>query len=95
MLGDNYWKPKREWPRTVDMTLVGRATWDPKAAAFTRFEAVALGTRVGRTTFNGRARSQNNTPQGLGFAITLAPSALRVAPTFINVYNADWVVHPD
>ena len=77
------------------MQLAGQATWDPNAKAFSRFEIVALGTRVGRTTFNGRARSQNDTPQGLGFAITLAPAKLRVAPTFINVYDADWVVHPD
>ena len=58
------------------------------------FELVALGTRRGRTAFNGRAREEAASMHRIGFALRLAPAEFRVAPTFVNVYDADWVTHP-
>ncbi len=94
LLGDNYWKPKREWPRVVGTTVVGVARFDIEANRFTLFDLVALGDRDGRTGFNGRARERSSHGAPIGFVFRLAPATLRVAPTFINLYNADWVRHP-
>lgn len=93
LMGENYWKPKREDAHSMSTTLSGEATFDRAAGVFTSFKMVALGTRTGRTIMNGRRNDVGSSP--LGFAFELAPPNLRVAPTFINVYNATWVVHPE
>jgi len=92
--GDNYWRPKREWPRWIHNRLHGRATFDVSTGRFTAFELIALGERQGRTTFNGRHREDADTTYRIGFLLQLAPEHWRIAPTFINVYDADWVIHP-
>lgn len=91
-LGDNYWKPHRTWPRGIDLTLKGTATWDAKAQRFTQFDVVAVGTRFGRTIHNGRGE-KGRAKSRIGMVIRLAPDLPRhrVAPTFINVYDAPWV----
>lgn len=93
LLGENYWKPKREDPHGMTTTLRGAATYDLGREAFVSFSMVALGMRSGRTIMNGRGSDDGTSP--VGFAFEVAPADLRVAPTFINVYNADWVVHPE
>ncbi|MCR9244867.1 MAG: hypothetical protein NXI31_07535 [bacterium] len=92
--GDNYWKPKREWPRWLSTSLIGHAVFDRRERRFTEFELVSLGTRFGRTQFNGRAREEPQSQHRIGFVLQLAPPEFRVAPTFINVYDTDWVRHP-
>src|SRR5439155_1402045 len=47
--------PATEQTRGFDAKLLGRATWDEKAARFTAFELVAAGSRWGATLYNGRA----------------------------------------
>ena len=42
---------------------------------------------------NGRARDA--APSVVGFHLGLAPQDARVAPTFLSVYDADWVHRPD
>lgn len=92
--GDNYWKPRRDWPRRVETDLLGSAVYDRAAGRFVSFELVALGWRKGRTGLNGRSREKGEEARRIGFLIRLAPEGWRVAPTFINVYDADWVVQP-
>lgn len=92
--GESYWRPKREWPRSLATGMRGHAIWDRTARRFVAFELVALGTRRGRTAFNGRAREEAASMHRIGFALRLAPAEFRVAPTFVNVYDADWVTHP-
>jgi hypothetical protein len=91
-LGDNYWKPNRTWPRRIETRVLGRATFDVRAGTFTTFEMVALGEREGRTIHNGCANDV--APSAIGFALQLAPPQPRIAPTFVNVYDADWVRDP-
>ena len=89
LLGDNLWKPKAELPHGIELDLVGRAIYDLEQRAFAELELVAVGTRWGRTEMNGR---RSDGPAGaIGFHLTLAGDAPAVAPTFIVVYNADWV----
>lgn len=92
--GDNYWKPKREWPRRMETEVKGRATYDTAQKRFVAFELIALGERQGRTTFNGRHREDRDATYRIGFLLRLAPANWRVAPTFINVYDVDWVAPP-
>jgi hypothetical protein len=97
LLGDNYWRPEREWPRRLATRLAGRATYDTGRASFVTFELVAIGERHGRTTFNGRHTEDGEDSEvnhRIGFLLRLAPIGWRVAPTFVNLYGAEWVVSP-
>jgi len=91
-LGDNLWKPAGEHPHGLDTRIHGRATVDRTRGRITSFELVAVGRRFGRTDNNARWRDP--APSRLAFHLTLAPDAPRVAPTFVAVYDADWIVPP-
>jgi hypothetical protein len=92
--GNNYWKPNREWPRSMSTRLFGLATFDRETRRFSKFELVAIGEGSGRTAFNGRRNSGPEETHRIGFALQLAPGRYRVAPTFINMYGAKWVLVP-
>jgi hypothetical protein len=82
----------QEIPRGIATTLAGRATFDLERGAFTAFEALAIGRRWGRSPLNGRGRDAS--PGTVGFHLALAPADLRIAPTFLSLYEADWVKKP-
>ena len=92
--GEDYWQPKRVWPRSLRTRIAGQARWNARQARFTSFELVAIGTRVGRTTFNGRAREEAGKEHRIGFLLRKAPRSYRVAPTFVNLYGARWIKMP-
>lgn len=92
--GDNYWKPKGEWPRSMQARVFGLATFDRDAGQFTHFELVAAAAGKGRTAFNGRRRLERDATLSIGFLLRLAPASYRVAPTFVNMYGTKWVVPP-
>ena len=92
--GDNYWKPSREWPRSMSTRVFGLATFDRDAKQFSQFELVAIGEGRGRTAFNGRRNAEPDATRRVGFLLQLAPRHYRVAPTFINMYGAKWVTPP-
>ena len=89
--GDNYWKPKQEFARRLNCQVSGKATFDRHANRFTSFELVAIGERQGRTTFNGRANEEPGSKHQIGFLLRIADVRYRVAPTFINMYDVQWV----
>jgi len=91
LLGDNLWKPKTEHAHGIRTRLAGRARLDLDEQTFESFELIALASRWGRTTFNGRGR--DDSPGLLGFSLSLAGEP-RIAPTFVAVYDGDWIVHP-
>ncbi|MFQ5749964.1 MAG: hypothetical protein ACE5H3_10985 [Planctomycetota bacterium] len=90
LMGRNDWTPEKEWPRGIKTALLGKAVFDLRRKAFTAFELVAKGVRWGRTQVNGR---RDSTPGPIGFYFNLAPDrpSDRVAPAFIDLYNAGWV----
>ncbi len=92
--GEDYWRSNKPWPRSVTALLRGRATWDARRRRFASFELVALAERTGRTTFNGRSREEEGDAPRIGFLFRLAPTELRVAPTFVNLYGARWIKMP-
>ena len=93
LLGECLWKPKREFPRGIETTLAGRATFDLDAHTFTVFEAIAFGRRFGRSNMNGRGKDA--TPSVVGFHFALARKGMRIAPAFLSTYDASWVRKPE
>lgn len=93
-LGDIHWKPQQHHAHGVSTRLLGRATYDLERGAFTEFELVAVGRRWGATQNNGRGKDAG--PALIGFVFSIAPrsDAHRVAPTFLDMYGVDWVIHP-
>lgn len=92
LLGDNLWLPTREWPHGIRVALVGEAEFDLAAGRFVGFELVGLGTRLGRTQFNGRSKGPETST--VGFHLALERSPRRIAPTFLALYGAAWVRLP-
>jgi len=94
LLGENDWTPNYELDHGISTNLLGYATYDLNLEKFTAFEIVSIGSRNGKTQNNGR---QNSPDSGyIGFYFTLAkdiPSE-RIAPAFVDVYNADWIAQP-
>lgn len=90
LLGDNSWKPTATHPHGIECELVGRAVWNESERRFESFELVAVGRRWGRTVMNGRG---GDASPGL-IAFHFEMSATVLAPTFIAVYDADWVEPP-
>ena len=93
LLGDNSWKPFREFPHRIETRLVGEARLDLAHARFVEFDLVAVGRYAGRTAHNAR---RGDDPEGLvAFHLGLADPERRVAPTFLSLYGVDWVDTPD
>ena len=95
LMGDNLWKPRAEkrYPHGIETKLMGRANVNVKTHEVTDFELLAVGRRWGKTIMNGRGK--NAEPGRLVFHFQLDRSGRRLAPTFIAVYDADWVRHPE
>ncbi len=94
LMGDNDWKPPREFPRSMATQLLGHASYDLGRGAFTAFDMIAVGCGQGYTQNNDRSRGpQEGT---IGFVFTLADDALAesVPPAFIDIYDAAWVARP-
>ena len=72
--------------------VIGSATFDRAKNRFTSFELLALGKRTGRTINHARGEAA---PSGIGFVCKLAPPNWRVAPTFLDTYDAAWTKRSD
>ncbi len=90
LLGDNSWKPSATHPHGIECELTGRAVWSAAERRFESFELVAVGRRWGRTVMNGRGRDASPGLVAFHFEIT----DMVLAPTFVAVYDADWIEAP-
>ncbi|MDG1048703.1 MAG: hypothetical protein P8M11_07985 [Planctomycetota bacterium] len=91
LLGEDNWTPRRRTPHGIECELLGTATLDLTARSFNSLDLVAVGTRWGRTTFNGRGKDLG--PSLVGFHLTLTDD--RLAPTFASLYGVDWIPRPE
>jgi len=91
-MGKTIWTPQKNPPHGVLTRVLGNAAYDSKRGAFVRFDLVAIGRRWGATENNGRRRDPK--PGAIGFVLSLSPPtpAGRVAPAFVDLYNAAWIV---
>ena len=85
------------WPRKYNIAAIiktGKATFDMKRNKFLKFEMVSIGKRYGKTEFN--SRNYNTDSSYVGFLFPLSGNRVidRVAPAFVDVYNADWIIKP-
>ena len=92
LMGPGMWKPNREVPHGLECVLAGSATFDLAAGRFTAFELIGVARRWGHTINNGRWRDP--APGRLGFQLQLDATGLGLAPTFVSVYDADWIEPP-
>ena len=94
LLGKNDWTPTYLLDHSMKTEMLGKATFDLSLNRFMEFEMVAIGKRYGKTQNNSR----NNSPDSsyIGFLFTLAESRAseKIAPAFVDIYNADWIVKP-
>jgi len=61
-------------PRGLDLRLLGYLTYDSVQGSFETFDVIAVGSRWGATTYNGR--SDDLGPAPVGFAFEIAGNAL-------------------
>ncbi|MFO0876170.1 MAG: hypothetical protein U0840_02265 [Gemmataceae bacterium] len=76
-----------EGTRSIDLRLLGRATFDPRTNRFTSFELFATGTRTGRQP---QSYIRDEAGRGeIGFAFILAgdSKADKVAPSYFGAYG--------
>jgi hypothetical protein len=85
-LGENDWKPKQTWPRSLTVSLLGSARFNLQSGRFEAFDLIGVGDWSGRTRFNGRGDTEGGR---IGFAFNLAPDTPteRVAPAFVDIYD--------
>ena len=77
-----------EQERGFATEILGFATWDLKNQRFTKFEAVAIGTRWGGTQFNGRAGDLDASPIGVALSLGSGDTSERTPPA--RVYKYGW-----
>ncbi len=93
-MGENDWKRFPNNPRTIQTELIGRATFDTEQQRFVEFEAAARGKSTGGVGLNGRRGA--DATGSIAYYLSLAPNTPRhrIAPAFIDVYDAPWVQAP-
>ena len=93
-MGENDWAPDYLLDHGMNTEILGSASYNLEQKKFTKFELVAIGKRYGKTEFNGRKNSPDSSYIGFFFSINQNRISERIAPAFIDIYNADWIVNP-
>ena len=95
LLGENDWTPTHLLDHSMKTNLLGEATYDLALEKFIEFEMVAIGHQFGKTQNNGRKHGTDSNYIGFLFKLSQDRTSDRIAPAFVDLYNADWIVHPD
>ena len=88
------WRPRKEVAHGARAVLQGSARFDLAAGRFVDFELVGRALRWGHTENNGRWRDPEPGWFGMVFRLAADRPDKRVAPTFLEFYEADWIVRP-
>ncbi|RTZ91166.1 MAG: hypothetical protein DSY92_05100, partial [Planctomycetota bacterium] len=96
-LGETDWRHFPSGTRGIDATLRGEATWNIEQRRFSAFRAAVHGKAWGGSGLNGRRGVTQEQPAAIGWYFELVDDDPRdrLAPAFIDVYNADWVIQPE
>ncbi len=94
LLGENDWTPTHELDHGIQTNLLGDATYNLELETFTDFEMVALGKWHGKTQNNGRHSGPRTGRIGTLYSLATDSPADRIAPAFVDLYNADWIIQP-
>ncbi len=94
LLGENDWTPKHPLDHGMTSEMLGTAVYDLSSDSFTEFEVVAIGKRYGRTENNSRRNAPDSSYVGFLFTLSGGGPSERIAPAFVDIYDADWIVSP-
>lgn len=94
LLGENIWTPTHDLDHEIETSVLGNAIYDIKNNKFIEFEMVALCDWRGKTQNNGRNFGPEDGRIGILYDMANDSHTNRIAPTFIDQYNATWVAQP-
>jgi len=95
LLGENDWTPTHLLNHSMTTNLLGEATYNLSLEKFIEFEIVAIGHRNGKTQNNGRRHGPDSNYIGFLFKLSQDRANDKIAPGFVDLYNADWIIHPN
>ena len=95
LLGENDWTPTHLLDHSMTTNLLGEATYNLSSEKFIEFEVVAIGHRNGKTQNNGRKYGPDSNYIGFLFKLSQDRASDKIAPAFVDLYNADWIIHPN
>jgi hypothetical protein len=93
-LGPNDWTHERPYPRGIATSVLGKAIYDLAKERFEEFDMVAIGQRWGHTQNNARRKQREKSGVGFVFTLTKPGASANIAPAFIDIYNAEWIIRP-
>ncbi|MFL3015107.1 MAG: hypothetical protein ACJZ2B_04835 [Candidatus Neomarinimicrobiota bacterium] len=95
LLGENIWTPAHDLDHEINTSVLGNATFDLRSNEFVKFELVAICEWRGKTENNGRKFGPERGRIGILYDMADNSHVNRIAPTFIDQYNATWIKQPD
>ena len=93
-MGENDWTPNHELNHSITTKLLGSASYNQVSNSFLEFEMIGIGERVGKTQNNGRKNSPEESHIGFLFELAGEKKSDKIAPAFVDLYNADWISRP-
>ena len=94
LLGENDWTPNHILDHSIETNILGSAVYNFTQEKFTDFELVIIGRWNGKTQNNGRKFGPNDGHIGIVYNIAGDTYTNKIAPAFIDLYNADWITQP-
>ena len=95
LLGENDWTPPHDLDHKIKTNLLGKASYDIKKESFLKFEILAIGHWFGKTENNGRKFGPDSGRIGILYNIADKSQSSRIAPAFVDLYNAEWIKKPN
>ncbi|MFL2983653.1 MAG: hypothetical protein ACJZ12_04605 [Candidatus Neomarinimicrobiota bacterium] len=94
-LGKNDWTPTHDLNHSISTNILGKAIYNIDKNQFTKFEMVIIGNWRGKAGVNGRGFGLDTGQIGMLYNLASTSSADKIAPAFIDLYNADWINQPN
>ena len=94
LLGENDWTPNHLLDHSIETNVLGSAVYNFTQEKFTDFELVIIGRWNGKTQNNGRKFGPNDGHIGIVYNIVGDTYTNKIAPAFVDLYNADWITQP-
>ena len=94
LLGENDWTPNHKLDHSIETKVLGSGIYNIIEEKFEDFELVIIGRWRGKTQNNGRKLGPNDGHIGIIYCITDDSYTNKIAPPFVDLYNADWITQP-
>ena len=94
LLGQNDWTPDHILNHSIETNVLGSAIYNIAEEKFKDFELVIIGRWNGKTQNNGRKLGPNDGHIGIVYNIADDSYTNKIAPAFVDLYNADWITQP-